>query len=143
VIGNAIAVGSVAVALAALAYQVWQERKSQHLQMFTEYTRRYQEIMLQFPSDVLSSGFVLSDVEDCERERIIRYMRAYFDLCSEEYYLNVERILKRDVWDLWESGMRYGFSRPAFQQAWEVLQKDKYYFDEYASYVNQCMLQVQ
>lgn len=134
-------VASVAVLIAVftLAYQIRQERKSSHLQAFAEYTRRYQEIMSDLPSDILSEAIDLESLDQQVREKILRTMRAYFDMCSEEYYLFEQRILKKEVWDLWELGMRDGFRRPAFRQAWEIIQRDKYYFKEFAQFVEERM----
>jgi len=48
--------------------------------MFAEYTRRYQDIFLNMSDDIYD-GTAKVDT------RTKRYMRLYFDLCSEEYQL--------------------------------------------------------
>jgi hypothetical protein len=56
------------------------------LQHFTDYTKRYQEIILRFPEDINKQDFKL--VDRLDYDQTMRQMRAYFDLSFEEWYLN-------------------------------------------------------
>lgn len=72
---------------------------------FAEYTKRYQDIILHMPDDEKNSQW-------------IKYVRLYFDLCSEEYHLHEKGLINDDVWKLWVDGMRDDVKRQSFRNAW-------------------------
>ena len=83
--------------------------------MFAEYTRRYQEILLRMPNTIYSGLFSTTDQE------AMIYMRLYFDLCSEEYWLWKEGIIPEKTWQIWLEGMQITFNRKPFFIAWNFL----------------------
>jgi len=103
------------------------------LQHFSDYTKRYQEIILCFPEDVNSEKFVLEGRKDYAS--VMRHMRAYLDLCFEEWHLNQENVIDSGTWRLWSSGMKTAFSKTAFQQAWERIKKDTEYGAGFEGYI--------
>jgi hypothetical protein len=62
------------------------------MQNFAEYTRRYQQIVLHFPENINSKDFVLDGRKDYNE--VMCYMRAYYDLCFEEWYLHREILIE-------------------------------------------------
>ena len=58
------------------------------LNFFAEYTKRYQEITLQFPENINAPDFARSNLSTDKYDHTMRHMRAFFDLCSEEAFLN-------------------------------------------------------
>ena len=77
--------------------------------------------MLKFPEDINSKDFVLEG--HGEYEKTMRHMRAYLDLCFEEWYLKQQKMIDSKPWELWKGGMETAFSKPAFKQAWEIIKK--------------------
>ena len=67
-------------------------------------------------------------------------MRAYFDLCSEEYFLKRKNNIDEETWKEWEAGMQFAFSKSAFNEAWEMLQPDTIYYGEFTKFVNDTIL---
>ena len=61
--------------------------KNTRLAFFSEYTKRYQDIILNFPENIIDDNFKFDSLSKVERDKTMRYMRVYFDLCSEEYFL--------------------------------------------------------
>ncbi|MBU1853962.1 MAG: hypothetical protein KJ957_07960 [Candidatus Omnitrophica bacterium] len=102
---------------------------------FAEYTKRYQEIILHFPENINDVNFSYEDLSVPRRERIMRYMRVYFDLCSEEYFLHKKKHLDEIVWEEWKTGMTYAFNKPAFQKAWKVVTKNSEFYTEFRDFV--------
>lgn len=92
------------------------------LSNYSEYTRRYSELVAVFPEDVNAHDFVLESRKD--RDDVMRAMRRYFDLSFEEYDLFKKKFIAPDIWAVWKSGIKTAMSKPAFQQAWEILKKD-------------------
>ncbi|HLF34339.1 MAG TPA: hypothetical protein VI583_08880 [Cyclobacteriaceae bacterium] len=67
--------------------------KQMKLDFFTEYTRRYQEIILHLLENINKPDFDFSTLKEADHEKFdetMRYIRVYFDLWSEEYYLHQE-----------------------------------------------------
>jgi len=133
-LGSAIAtVLGVVVAAVAIWIQIRKLNEQLMLQHFADYTKRYQEIILQFPENINESGFVLGLHPDYART--MRQMRAYFDLCFEEWYLNQRRLLDKEIWNVWRSGMEAAFSKPAFKQAWVQIKSDTNFGSAFEQYI--------
>jgi len=138
---NWSAISTIIAALAALAavgafvWNVLETRRSTRLRIFTEYTRRYHETMLMIPTSVFGQDFDLRQVEDEKCEVLLRAMRAYFDMCWEELYLNKAGKLEPQVWKYWQAGMVDLFKHPVFGQAWDAIQSDRYYDRSFHEFV--------
>ncbi|WP_051305594.1 lipase chaperone [Desulfogranum mediterraneum] len=122
------------IAVCALGWQIYQSNKQSKMQTFMTYTQRYQDILINLPVGVESIEFKFP-VEKEEKELILRWLRAYFDLCSEEYFLNKNGLIQNEAWNLWEGGMKDSLKKPAFKEAWEELQSNQYYHKEFAGYI--------
>lgn len=107
------------------------------LNFFAEYTKRYQEIILNFPEKINELTFKISELSPEIQDHTLRYMRAYFDLCSEQYYLWRKGHLDEDVWEEWESGIKFALSKPAFQEAWRTLDVDTIYYGDFSKFVSE------
>lgn len=103
---------------------------------FGEYTRRYQEIILHFPEDINEKTFNYDKLNKEERDRTMRYMRVYFDLCSEEYFLHKKGFLDDDVWKEWKEGMVSAFNKTAFKTAWKKVTEDSDFYKEFKDFIN-------
>lgn len=118
-----------------LIYQSYSTRKQVKLQNFIEYTKRYQEIILNFPENVNEQSFSLQAMSEKEKNCTMRYMRAYFDLCFEEYTLRQKKFIDSDLWSIWNDGMKVAFSKSAFRQAWEIVKTDTKFGDDFETFV--------
>ena len=92
--------------------------KQSRFSLFAEYTRRYQDILLQMPRTVYSGEFKAEDME------AMKYMRLYFDLCSEEYWLKQEDMIPDKTWKIWLEGMQATLNRESFKAAWRCISGD-------------------
>jgi len=126
----------VAVPTIALFVTINQFKKQLQLSVFSDYTKRYQEIILNFPACIGRRDFDFSALDSITRDNVLRYMRAYFDLCSEEYYLWEDKCIADKVWREWESGIKYAFSTTAFIQGWKLIGFGADYYARFACYVN-------
>ncbi|RJQ48993.1 MAG: hypothetical protein C4528_01510 [Gammaproteobacteria bacterium] len=138
-LGSAVATFlGVVVAAVAIWVQIRKLNEQLMLQHFADYTKRYQEIILQFPENINEASFVLASHPDYSRT--MRQMRAYFDLCFEEWYLNQRKLLDKEIWNVWKSGMEAALSKPAFKQAWAQIKKDTNFgvaFEQYVESFNE------
>ena len=89
--------------------------KQSRMSLFAEYTRRYQDIIIRMPESVYLGHF------DTKNTEVVGFMRLYFDLCSEEYWLNEEKMLPERTWDIWVEGMHTTLKQKSFREAWKYL----------------------
>jgi len=120
----AISLCTVLIPLIAIYLQYRLMNKQLMIQNYAEYTKRYQSIVINFPENINEKDFSYDSLNDEIRNKTMRYMRAYFDLCSEEFFLKSMNLLNKKIWKEWESGMRYAFTKTAFQSAWREIIKD-------------------
>lgn len=107
---------------------------------FADYTKRYQEIILHFPENINADDFDLN--KEAGRDQIMRYLRVYFDLCSEEFFLHRNGYIDDKVWMEWEAGMVFAFSKPAFAQAWVEIKNDTDFYTEFGGFVDSTMTRI-
>jgi hypothetical protein len=135
----AIAAGTMFAAVIAFVMGIITTRnlsKQLKLTTFSDYTKRYQEITLNFPENINEEDFDFEKLTPDIKNKTFRYMRAYFDLCSEEYYLWKEGNLDDNVWEKWESGIKYALSKTAFKNGWQYINKTTQHYDDFGKFVN-------
>lgn len=120
-IGDLIQAGMLLVAIIGLFYSWYADHRQRRYMLYSEYTKRYQDFFMKIPDDVYE-GVASLDVNT------IRYMRIYFDLCSEEYHLMKAKEITEDVWALWVEGMQTALANDFYVEAWKRL-KDEYNID--------------
>jgi len=103
---------------------------------FAEYTKRYHEIILHFPLDIYENTFNFDALEKKEKDEILRYIRVYFDLCYEEYFLNKNKNIDKKVWIDWKEGIYFAFSKKAFKEAWEKFYPSPGFYKDFKEYVD-------
>lgn len=139
-IAEMVSIIGVFITAIALWVTVRSFQKQLQLNFFSEYTRRYQEITLNFPESINEENFDYDSLSTEVKDKTLRYMRAYFDLCSEEYFLKRKSNIDNETWLEWKTGMEFAFSKSAFQQAWEILKLDTIYYGEFSKLVNKTIL---
>lgn len=115
--------------------QIKLSNKLLRLNFFADYTKRYQEIILNFPENINEKSFNYDSLPPDIRDKTLRYMRVYFDLCSEEYDLYMSKNLEERIWKNWEQGIEYAFSKTAYFEAWKIIQLDTIYYPEFNEFV--------
>ena len=104
--------------------------------LFADYTKRYQEITLNLPEDINNVNFEIRKLKEDDLtlyNKTMRYMRIYFDLCSEQYFLNEKDLIEDYVWEEWSKGIKLTFDLKAFIDAWEIVNSD--FYDDFAKWM--------
>lgn len=142
IIAAIAAVITVIVTVKSLRTSIEQFNEQLQLNIFIDYTKRYQEIMLNFPESINEDNFDFDnlDKETKTKEKTLRYMRAYFDLCSEEYFLHSQEKIGDNTWHEWKSGIEYAFSKTAFIKGWGIIRLDTEYYPDFIKFVNEIIL---
>ena len=107
------------------------------LQTFSDYTRRYDDILDRLPEEarVPEETLNLDDLGTAERRRLLVGLRRYFNLCSEEFYLRKRRRIDSETWKIWESGIRATMRLPTFRRAWEIIGPEYGYFEDFQAFM--------
>lgn len=113
-VADYIQLGLLIVAIVSIYISQKRDAKQRKLEMFAEYTRRYQDIFMNMPDDIYN-GEARIDT------RTLRYMRLYFDLCSEEYHLWQDKAVPNNVWGLWVEGMQIACNHQIYKHSWDAL----------------------
>jgi len=125
-IATAIGVFGVLAGIFYAAQTFKQQKEISQADFFAEYTKRYQDIILHFPENW--------DAETILNEEVKRYLRLYFDLCSEEYFLYTEgKCLNKKFWNECEQGMKIIFNKTIVKNYWQERKNLKYNFDKYVN----------
>jgi hypothetical protein len=110
------------------------------LNFFADYTKRYQEIILNFPENINEAKFDYSSLPEEEKNKTLRYMRVYFDLCSEEFDLWRAGYIENRIWENWKEGIEFAFSKKAFIDAWKIISLDTIYYPEFSKWINEVII---
>jgi len=132
-LGVAAAVVSGLAALVAVVMQLRLFNKQLTVQIYSDYTKRYQEIIGRFPEDINDAGFELHGRSDYDQ--VMRAMRMYFDLCFEEWHLHRQKLIGAAIWSVWDAGLKTALSKPAFAQAWTVVMNSSDYGGEFEAFI--------
>lgn len=106
--------GMFLVAVITIVYTQYKDRRQNKILMFSEYTRRYQEILINMPESIFNGTEHIN-------AKAQMYMRLYFDLCSEEYHLWRKGMIPNQIWEMWKEGMQITTNRPIYKKAWKDL----------------------
>jgi len=126
---------TIFMTLRGLRAQLW-------LQTFGEYTRRYSEIVANLPSESRRPGgtFRLEELGSEQRDKVLNAVRAYLNLCSEEFFLHGRRKIDGETWGIWRRGIEETVALPWFRQTWgEMRPEYAAYYPEFCSFMDDCV----
>lgn len=103
---------------------------------FAIYTGRYQKIALHLPVDIYEYQFRFEKLTKNKREEALRYMRVYFDLCYEQFFLNNKGLIDGEVWKDWKKGMKFTFAAKAFREIWQKEFAKSDFYDKFKDFVH-------
>ena len=110
------------IAILGLMFTILSFRQQLRQNFFTDYTKRYQKIMLHLPEEFYTNEVTYKELQNEARA----YLRAYFDLCSEEYYLKTSGKIDKEVWENWKQGIVYIFNKELILEAWSHFNQENY-----------------
>lgn len=123
---------SIGISVYTFFYSRKLEKDKHKTLLFCDYTRRYQEIILAMPESLTDETARSTDRD------VIRHMRLYFDLCSEEFYLHDKGYFPEDIWKFWVAGLRDNLKRRVYHNSWLLL--EPYYNANFCDFMNNQIL---
>ena len=133
-IGGLITGVATAFAAVLVILQLRELNKQAKLAHFSDYTQRFNDIVVNFPEDIMSKDFVLAQRPD--RDQLMRYFRRYLDLCFEEWFLHRRGLIANDIWRMWESGIKAGMGHPSIQQAWLIVKSTSTFDPAFIAFID-------
>ncbi len=132
----AAAVAAALIALAQIVFTVKSIRDQLWIATFSEYTARYLNIVRDLPSDLRTPrGGTLDDLPPDERGRVLNSVRAYLNLCSEEFYLHNRGVLDKETWKIWSIGIRDTLKLPWVMTSWPVLRAEYDGYPQFCEFI--------
>jgi hypothetical protein len=130
-IGTLIAALSAAGAI-ILGYV--QYRRQVNVQVFLEYTARYEKIMQAF-TDITEGRRSFEEPLPKRSHQLTIAVLTYLNLCSEEFYLWKEGLLSKKVWRIWEAELRRTLRSPLVQREWPDLKGEFQSYPAFSEYL--------
>jgi hypothetical protein len=132
----AVTAVGVLVAVRGVRDQMW-------ILTFSEYTKRYAEIMDGLPFEARRPGgtYDLDTRSTGEREQVLSAMRRYLNLCSEELHLRSRGVLDNGTWRIWRTGIEDVARMPFFVDAWRDLRSEYKYYGDFCQFVDELLEQ--
>lgn len=103
------------------------QRKQAQESFFSEYTRRYQDIILHMPAEESHPEW-------------LKYVQLYFDLCSEEFHLQEMGLIDDKVWRLWVEGMQETMKQKSLRTAWKYPLGQLYTDESFISFMDNTII---
>jgi hypothetical protein len=127
-INYSIDLGSIAnlVAVLVAAASIWAGfnavKKQISLSVFSEYSKRYHEIMRRFPLKMWTIQNLKIDAFSAEeRERLTESFADFFRLLAGERHLRLLKFVDDRTWRLWLNSTAQLMAQPASKEVWNDL----------------------
>jgi len=128
--GSLVATGAVVYSLIVLRNQL-------RLQVFLEYTRRFDEI--EFPEGAFVEPWPRLTKKRARKAE--RAFRKYFDLCSQEWWLHQSGKIESRVWEVWARGMADIVATAGGRHAWQTIRPEyQNVFPGFASLIDEFLV---
>ena len=127
--------------------------KSKRLDYFSEYSKRYNDLVIKLPTDFNKIGRIFNDDDFrfteiyggalSERIRVdvseqAKVIKSLFNLFSDEHYLYFEaKMVDKIVWRNWNDGIEMCLSYPAFKFVWSKIRESSIYGDDYRKFIDE------
>lgn len=130
---------SILIAAFSLFFGVYIYRKQTNIQIFLEYTKRYENIMDSFPAD---ARFYRMNTEKKLPEESLELTIAvlkYLNLCSEEYYLRETGQLSKKIWNIWKEELERTLRSNLVRREWPKIKSEFASYSKFQKYVEKIL----
>lgn len=117
---QAIASIATAIGVVIAAVQLFQANQQQRAQFESRFSTNYRNIADRLPLEALIGKPLSPETLN----QSLRVFYEYFDLSNQQATLAERRSIRKETWQKWQQGILDNMARPAFVQAWEVLECD-------------------
>ena len=132
---------SIAIAALALWLNSRYTKRQWNFNAFTHYTKRYDDIMGEFPGQDYTLRFDLEHQIPSNNEVRLAVLK-YLNMTSEEFYLWRDKYLDDKVWQIWLPEIERTLQSPLFQREWQKLKEEFKTYGEFSEFVEQVQSKV-
>ena len=100
-IADWIAALSTVLTVASIGAGIWVYWRQMNAQLFLEFTKRYDEVMIPLRSAGIHADLASEDSTD--NADFDQVLLRYLNLCSEEFYLYRNHFMSKRIWRIWEA----------------------------------------
>ncbi len=126
---------SILIAAASLFWGFYTYKKQSNIQVFLQYTQRYESIMDSFPEDARFYRFNYEKALPLESEKLTIAVLKYINLCSKEYYLRESGQLSKKVWNIWKDEMERTLQSNLVKREWPKINSEFKSYNKFQRYV--------
>lgn len=128
VIVDVASIAAAIVVICSFIFSAYKFNKSLNAQVFTNYTKRYDQIMEQLPDNFrVNSETGIDNISEEDRKNMVRYL----NLCSEEYFLKENGYLDEEIWETWEGEFKRYLNNTPLGDEWKNIREE---FDAYSDF---------
>lgn len=131
-----IGVAIAAVTIPFFTFQIFVWNKQQRLVLFTEYTKRFQDILRAAPDCFFEPPTGRKKLSATEISDLKRTIRLYLDLCSEEFHLQQHNHVDELVWNNWVEGMQFVLNQKHIQPYLAIILNTSCHNGEYRAFLD-------
>lgn len=130
---------SILIAAFSLFFGVYIYRKQTNIQIFLEYTQRYESIMDSFPADARFYRMNTDKKLPEEGLELTSSVLKYLNLCSEEYYLRETRQLSKKIWNIWKEELERTLRSNLVRREWPKIKSEFESYSKFQKYVERIL----
>jgi len=127
---------SILIAAASLFFGIYIYRKQTNIQIFLDFTKRYEGIMDSFPNDTVFYRLSTDMEPPPESKELTLAVLKYLNLCSEEYYLMEEKLLSKKLWNIWKDELENILQSKLVRREWPKIKNEYSAYKEFQMYVD-------
>lgn len=131
---------TILIAAASLFWGFITYKRQSNIQIFFEYTRRYENIMDSFPENARFYRLDTSSDLPPESNQLTIAVLKYLNLCSEEYYLWKTKQLSKNLWNIWKDELERTLQSNLVKREWPKIKIEFQSYSEFQKYVETIML---
>lgn len=110
----------IAAAIGGSLWGLLQQRKAVQTLVALDFCKRYEAWNEDAPFEIMEAQS-LAELDEERRKSILHSVERYANLCSEEHALWKQGRVPKDIWAVWEHGIRQNFERPLWREAWSAV----------------------
>ena len=126
---------SILIAAISLYWGFYIYKTQSNIQIFLQYTQRYETIMDCFPKDARFYRFNSEKELPPASPELTLAVLKYINLCSEEYYLWDSGQLSKKVWNIWKDELERTLQSTLVEREWKKLETEYKSYPEFIKYI--------
>jgi hypothetical protein len=131
-----VSILSFITAAIGIFYAADRFKKQTHLAAFFEFTRRFDEVVKALPEEVRAFHITRRQELPPPSPQQTEALDRVLAILSQEFYLYRKGYLGKDIWMIWEPGIKDILRSPLVARDWDTVRHRYDVFPEFAEYAS-------